>query len=75
MVRIKEFKNRKQAEAASSYLMSKGIPSVIKGYTHVPKALEHLKEDIIELSVPEHLYDKAGEFLAVYERRINDNEK
>ena len=31
MVKIREYKSRKAADSASSYLMSKGIPAVIKG--------------------------------------------
>lgn len=59
MVKIREYKSRKAADSASSYLMSKGIPAVIKGYVVVPKALEHLKDSMVELTVPEHLFDKA----------------
>ncbi len=73
MVKIKEYKNRKLAEKASSYLMSKGIPAVIKGYVAVPKGLEHLKEDIVELNVPENFYSKAIELLSLYERRDNNH--
>ena len=70
MIKIREYKSRKAAEKASSYLMSKSIPAVIKGYIRVPKGLEHLKDNIVELSVPEHLYNKALEHLSQYESRL-----
>lgn len=75
MVTIREYKNRKAANTALSYLMSKGIPAVIKGYVVVPKVLEHLKDNIVELTVPEHLYSKAIEYLSEYESRIENNSK
>ncbi len=55
--------------------MSKGIPAVIKGYVVVPKALEHLKDSMVELTVPEHLFDKAAAYLSEYESRIENNHK
>ena len=72
MVKIREYKSRKAADSASSYLMSKGIPAVIKGYVVVPKALEHLKDSMVELTVPEHLFDKAAAYLSEYESRIEN---
>lgn len=75
MVKIREYKSRKEADNASSYLMSKGIPAVIKGYVKVPKALEHLKDSIVELTVPEYLCSKARECLSEYESRIDNNRK
>lgn len=75
MVKIREYKSRKEADNASSYLMSKGIPAVIKGYVKVPKALEHLKDSMVELTVPEYLYSKARECLSEYESRIDNNRK
>ena len=70
MVNIREYKSRKAEDKASSYLMSKGIPAVIKGYVRVPKGLEHLKDNIVELLVPEHLYNKALEHLSQYESKL-----
>ena len=55
--------------------MSKGIPAVIKGYVVVPKALEHLKDGMVELTVPEHLCSKAREYLSEYESRIDSDSK
>ncbi len=75
MVKIREYKSRKAADSASSYLMSKCIPAVIKGYVVVPKALEHLKDSMVELTVPEHLFDKAAAYLSEYESRIENNHK
>lgn len=75
MVKIREYKSRKEADNASSYLMSKGIPAVIKGYVKVPKALEHLKDGMVELTVPEHLCSKAREYLSEYESRIDSDRK
>lgn len=75
MIKIREYKSRKAADKASSYLMSKGIPAVIKGYVVVPKALEHLKDGMVELTVPEHLCSKAREYLSEYESRIENDSK
>lgn len=75
MVKIREYKNRKSADKASSYLMSKGIPAVIKGYVNVPKGLEHLKDSMVELNVPEHLYSRAAEYLSEYESRLENDSK
>lgn len=75
MIKIREYKSRKSADKASSYLMSKGIPAVIKGYVNVPKGLEHLKDGIVTLTIPEHLYNKANEYLSEYENKIENNRK
>ena len=55
--------------------MSNGTPAVIKGYVLVPKALEHLKDGMVELTVPEHLCSKAREYLSEYESRIENDSK
>lgn len=72
MVKVREYKSRKAADEALSYLMSKNIPAVIKGYVSVPKGLEYLKDGAVELAVPDHLYNKAHEYLSVYESRTDD---
>lgn len=75
MIKIREYKTRRLAEEASSYLMSKGIPAAAKGYVAVPNGLEHFKQDKVELMVPEHLYDKSIEYLSELERKVNDKKK
>lgn len=75
MVRVREYKTRRLADEASSYLMSKGIPAVIKGYVAVPKGLEHFKQDKVELMVPEHLYNKSIEYLSELERKVDNKKK
>lgn len=72
MVKVREYKNRKKAEKVSSYLISKGIPAIIKGYVKVPKGLEYLKDSTVELTVPEHNYNKAVAYISEYESKIED---
>ncbi len=75
MIKVKEYKTRKLAEAASSFLMSKGIAAVVKGYVVVPAALNHLKQEKVELMVPDHLYNKTIELLSLHERNTNEDNK
>lgn len=75
MIKVREYKTRRLADEASSYLMSKGIPAVTKGYVAVPKGLEHLKQDKVELMVPDHLYNKSIEYLSELERKVVGKKK
>lgn len=75
MITIREYKSRKAADTALSYLMSRNIPAVIKGYVNVPKGLEYLKDGAVELAVPENLFSKANEYLSEYESRVDNKDR
>ena len=75
MIKVREYKTRRLADEASSYLMSKGITAVIKGYVAVPKGLEHFKQDKFEIMVPEHIYHKSIEYLSELERKVDNKKK